>query len=75
MFAEDGSVRRVGFVHEDITARKRAEEQLRQFAHFDQLTGLANRHATKERLEGLLADENRQVSIALPDPRRGAALR
>ena len=60
-------MRGVAFVHEDITARKRAEEQLRQFAHFDQLTGLANRHAMKERLEGLLADENREVSIALLD--------
>ena len=60
-------MRGVAFVHEDITARKRAEEQLRQFAHFDQLTGLANRHAMKERLEGLLADDNRQVSIALLD--------
>ena len=67
IFAEDGRVRGVAFVHEDITARKRAEEQLRQFAHFDQLTGLANRHAMKERLEGLLADENREVSIALLD--------
>jgi diguanylate cyclase (GGDEF)-like protein/PAS domain S-box-containing protein len=67
VFAEDGRVRGVAFVHEDITARKRAEEQLRQFAHFDQLTGLANRHAMKERLESLLADGSRQVSIALFD--------
>ena len=48
VFAEDGRVRGVAFVHEDITARKRAEEQLRQFAHFDQLTGLANRHAMRD---------------------------
>jgi diguanylate cyclase (GGDEF)-like protein/PAS domain S-box-containing protein len=67
VFAEDGRVRGVAFVHEDITARKRAEEQLRQFAHFDQLTGLANRHAMRVRLEGLLADDGRQVSIALLD--------
>jgi diguanylate cyclase (GGDEF)-like protein/PAS domain S-box-containing protein len=67
VFAEDGSVRGVAFVHQDVTARKRAEEQLRQFAHFDQLTGLANRHAMRERLEGLLADGSRQVSIALLD--------
>jgi diguanylate cyclase (GGDEF)-like protein/PAS domain S-box-containing protein len=67
VFAEDGSVRGVAFVHQDVTARKRAEEQLRQFAHFDQLTGLANRHAMRERLESLLADGNRQVSIALLD--------
>ena len=67
VFAEDGRVRGVAFVHEDITARKRAEEQLRQFAHFDQLTGLANRHAMRERLESLLAGDGRQVSIALLD--------
>jgi len=67
IFAEDGTVRGVAFVHEDITARKRAEEQLRQFAHFDQLTGLANRHAMKERLEGILAEENREVGIVLLD--------
>ena len=66
VFAEDGRVRGVAFVHEDITARKRAEEQLRKFAHFDQLTGLANRHAMRERLESVLAD-GRQVSIALLD--------
>jgi PAS domain S-box-containing protein len=46
VFAEDGRVRGVAFAHEDITAHKRAEEQLRQFAHFDQLTGLQSpRHA------------------------------
>ncbi len=57
----------MAFVHEDITARKRAEEQLRQFAHFDQLSGLANRYAMNERLENLLAGGTRQVSIALLD--------
>jgi diguanylate cyclase (GGDEF)-like protein/PAS domain S-box-containing protein len=67
VFAEDGRVRGVAFVHQDVTARKRAEEQLRQFAHFDQLTGLANRHAMRERLECLLAAGSRQVSIALLD--------
>jgi diguanylate cyclase (GGDEF)-like protein/PAS domain S-box-containing protein len=67
VFAEDGRVRGVAFVHEDITARKRAEQQLRQFAHFDQLTGLANRYAMNERLENLLAGGARQVSIALID--------
>jgi diguanylate cyclase (GGDEF)-like protein/PAS domain S-box-containing protein len=67
VFAEDGRVRGVAFVHEDITARKRAEDQLRQFAHFDQLTGLANRRAMTELLENLLAGGTRQVSIALLD--------
>jgi len=54
LFGTDGSVRGVAFVHEDMTARKQAEEQLRQFAHFDQLTGLANRRSMEERLAGLL---------------------
>jgi diguanylate cyclase (GGDEF)-like protein/PAS domain S-box-containing protein len=67
VFAEDGRVRGVAFVHQDVTARKRAEGQLRQFAHFDQLTGLANRHAMREQLESVLADGSRQVSIALLD--------
>jgi diguanylate cyclase (GGDEF)-like protein/PAS domain S-box-containing protein len=67
IFAEDGRVRGVAFVHEDITARKRAEEQLRQFAHFDQLTGLPNRHAMRAQFESLLADGVRQASIALLD--------
>jgi diguanylate cyclase (GGDEF)-like protein/PAS domain S-box-containing protein len=67
LFAEDGTVRGVAFVHEDITARKRAEEQLRQFAHFDQLTGLANRRAMKERLGGFLEDGRGQTSVAILD--------
>jgi diguanylate cyclase (GGDEF)-like protein len=54
-------------VHEDITARKKAEEQLRQFAHFDQLTGLANRLTMTETLERLLQDGDRQTSIAILD--------
>ena len=67
LFAEDGTVRGVAFVHEDITARKKAEEQLRQFAHFDQLTGLANRLTMTETLERLLQDGDRQTSIAILD--------
>jgi diguanylate cyclase (GGDEF)-like protein/PAS domain S-box-containing protein len=67
LFAEDGALRGVAFVHEDITARKKAEEQLRQFAHFDQLTGLANRLTMTETLERLLQDGDRQTSIAILD--------
>jgi len=67
VYGEDGAVRGVAFVHEDITARKRAEEQLRKFAHFDQLTGLANRYAMREMLAGLLADGTRHSGIALLD--------
>jgi diguanylate cyclase (GGDEF)-like protein/PAS domain S-box-containing protein len=67
LFAEDGTVRGVAFVHEDITARKKAEEQLRRFAHFDQLTGLANRLTMTDTLGGILKDGHRQCSIALLD--------
>ena len=67
LFAEDGTLRGVAFVHEDITARKKAEEQLRQFAHFDQLTGLANRLTMTETLGRLLQDADRQTSIAILD--------
>ncbi len=67
LFAEDGILRGVAFVHEDITARKKAEEQLRQFAHFDQLTGLANRLTMTETLGSLLQDGDRQISIAILD--------
>ena len=67
VFGEDGAVRGVAFVHEDITARKRAEEQLRKFAHFDQLTGLANRHAMRQMLAGLLEGDTQHNGIALLD--------
>jgi diguanylate cyclase (GGDEF)-like protein/PAS domain S-box-containing protein len=67
LYAEDGVLRGVAYVHEDITARKKAEEQLRQFAHFDQLTGLANRLTMTETLERLLQDADRQTSIAILD--------
>ena len=39
----DGTVRGVVWVHEDITNRMRAEEQMRRLAHYDRLTGLPNR--------------------------------
>ena len=66
LFGQDGAVRGVAFVHEDMTARKQAEEQLRQFAHFDQLTGLANRRSMEERLAGLLRGDAAST-IALLD--------
>jgi diguanylate cyclase (GGDEF)-like protein/PAS domain S-box-containing protein len=54
LFGPDGAVRGVAFLHEDMTARKEAAEQLRRFAHYDQLTGLANRHTLEEKLDALL---------------------
>jgi diguanylate cyclase (GGDEF)-like protein/PAS domain S-box-containing protein len=65
LFGPDGAVRGVAFVHEDITGRKRAEEQLKRFAHFDQLTGLANRHTLEEKLDHLLRDGSAIAVIPL----------
>ena len=45
----DGSVLWHGYIT-DITARKAIETQLHKMAHFDALTGLANRHQLMERL-------------------------
>jgi diguanylate cyclase (GGDEF)-like protein len=42
--------------HEDITDRKNSETRIEQLAHFDTLTGLANRHLFKERVEETLAN-------------------
>jgi diguanylate cyclase (GGDEF)-like protein/PAS domain S-box-containing protein len=67
LYAEDGTVRGVAFVHEDITARKKAEEQLRRFAHFDQLTGLANRLTMTETLASVVQDGGRHCSLVILD--------
>jgi diguanylate cyclase (GGDEF)-like protein len=45
--------------HEDITDRKNSEIRIEQLAHFDGLTGLANRNLFKERLEAALAKHRR----------------
>jgi len=41
--------------HEDITDRKNSEIRIEQLAHFDGLTGLANRNLFKELLDATLA--------------------
>jgi diguanylate cyclase (GGDEF)-like protein/PAS domain S-box-containing protein len=46
--------------HEDITDRKNSETRIEQLAHFDTLTGLANRNLFKERVEETLAHYRRQ---------------
>jgi diguanylate cyclase (GGDEF)-like protein len=45
--------------HEDITDRKNSEIRIEQLAHFDGLTGLANRNLFKERLDATLAKQRR----------------
>jgi diguanylate cyclase (GGDEF)-like protein/PAS domain S-box-containing protein len=62
----DGAVRGVAWAYEDITQRKKVEEQLERLAHYDQLTGLPNRVTLTEELGRLLA-ASRPTSIALFD--------
>jgi diguanylate cyclase (GGDEF)-like protein len=45
--------------HEDITDRKNSEIRIEQLAHFDGLTGLANRNLFKERLEAAFGKRRR----------------
>jgi diguanylate cyclase (GGDEF)-like protein/PAS domain S-box-containing protein len=69
MHNPDGKVWGVAWAYDDITGRKKAERQLNQIAHYDQLTGLPNRVSLKNELTNLLsADEpQRRHSIALFD--------
>jgi len=46
----------------DITYRKKSEYKLYQLAHFDTLTGLSNRHAFMDRLEGSVQKAKRYKS-------------
>jgi diguanylate cyclase (GGDEF)-like protein len=47
--------------HEDITARRRAEEKVREMATTDILTGLPNRFAFRQRLDRCLTEVNRKL--------------
>jgi diguanylate cyclase (GGDEF)-like protein/PAS domain S-box-containing protein len=59
------------FFGRDMTERKAAEEQLRQLAHFDQLTGLPNRVSLQEDIEKILkeraGDPARAITVAMVD--------
>jgi diguanylate cyclase (GGDEF)-like protein len=68
MYNPDGTLRGVARVYEDVTDRRRAEEQLNRLAHYDQLTGLPNRHSLQKHLGRLLAGPACEpTSIALFD--------
>jgi diguanylate cyclase (GGDEF)-like protein/PAS domain S-box-containing protein len=69
MYNVDGTVRNVAWAYEDITGHKRAEEQLRRLAHYDQLTGLPNRLTLQKELGRLLSGDagKRPTSIVLFD--------
>jgi len=59
------------FFGRDMTERKMAEEQLRQLAHFDQLTGLPNRVSLRDDIDKILkeraGDSARPMTIATFD--------
>ena len=67
MYNADGSVRGVARAYEDFTEQKRAEEQLRRIAHYDQLTGLPNRLTLQKELGRLLSGNGDPAAIALFD--------
>ncbi len=55
----DGRSQAVGTISVDITARKQAEQQIRNLAYFDPLTGLPNRRMLLDRLNQALATSAR----------------
>lgn len=67
--AELGQCRHVGF-YSDITSLKESEAKLERLAHFDQLTGLANRMLFHDRLRAAIARAHRstrQVAVLFVD--------
>jgi len=66
MYHPDGTPRGVAWAYEDITDRKRAEEQLHRLAHYDPLTGLPNRLTMQRELASLFGS-GWPVSVALFD--------
>ncbi len=59
VLGDDGRPVRITGTVQDITERKRAEEQVRFFAYHDSLTGLTNRRSFVERLKEALAQAHR----------------
>ena len=56
---KDGKVTNYIAIKEDITEKKRAEKHIDNLAHFDQLTGLANRTLLNDRVNYLLSTAKR----------------
>jgi diguanylate cyclase (GGDEF)-like protein/PAS domain S-box-containing protein len=67
---EDGTITNYVGIKEDITGRKRHEEQLYYQANFDALTGLPNRYYFQKHLElqlGLIDLENQYLTLMVLD--------
>jgi diguanylate cyclase (GGDEF)-like protein len=58
----EGRSQAIGAISVDITARKQAEEQIRNLAYFDPLTSLPNRRMLLDRLQQALASSARHGS-------------
>lgn len=67
---DNGIVTNFVAVFSDITDRKHTEEKLRKLAHYDTLTGVANRYTLNTRLESLIqtaSKYNQQLAILFLD--------
>jgi diguanylate cyclase (GGDEF)-like protein/PAS domain S-box-containing protein len=60
-----GNATRMQGTTQDITERKRAEEQIQQLALYDSLTGLPNRHLFKEQLTRAVARAERTGELVV----------
>ena len=60
---EAGQVSHFIAIHEDISERKQAEEQIRYMALYDGLTGLPNRELLREHMQRALASANRNERL------------
>jgi predicted signal transduction protein with EAL and GGDEF domain/FixJ family two-component response regulator len=57
---DNGQARQLAGAVHDVTSRKAAEEQIRQLAYFDSLTGLPNRALFVEQVQKAIARADRQ---------------
>ena len=65
---KDNVLKAILLSYRDISSRKRLEEQLRQLAYHDPLTGLANRNLFQQRIhESLSQPETKSLAVLLLD--------